>query len=268
VSFTIRNDGNPPLANDTRITITLPAGTISAEGLGEMRSLLYREGPADNRFYDLTYDMDTLGDQWQDKAGNYPKRLSRLAYKNHKLKLSQYILSEVGNIARDHSNPIDVTIDITRQLNLNASAFYHDDSCWWGSYAESRCALKTSGGFGLRTFDEGNYVNGRAWVMPLRTDPNGRLTPTFNTETPSAFVVFNGYGKLAGYAAPRILSYMTGWTYRKISFSCEPMFVNGDSGYLVAPEAITSAYNDRSLTLSVARHSDLFAREGDVVHVS
>jgi hypothetical protein len=46
------------------------------------------------------------------------------------------------------------------------------------------------------------------------------------------------------------------------------MFVNGESGYLIAPEAITSAYNDRSLTLSVSRHSDLFERERDVVHVS
>jgi hypothetical protein len=35
--------------------------------------------------------------------------------------------------------------------------------------------------------------------MPMKKNRNGRLTPTFDTLNPDAFVVFNGYGKLSGY---------------------------------------------------------------------
>ncbi len=39
--FLIRNDGYEPLENDTRATITLPAGVISAPGLTQIRNNLF-----------------------------------------------------------------------------------------------------------------------------------------------------------------------------------------------------------------------------------
>jgi len=75
-------------------------------------------------------------------------------------------------------------------------------------------------------------------------------------------VVFNGYGALSGWAPARIMSHMAGWTYRKIGFSCGPMFINSDSGYLIAPEDIASKYNDGNhLSLSAEMHSSLFETE-------
>jgi hypothetical protein len=255
LNFTIRNDGCEPLANDTRTTITLPAGTISDEGIDQIKLYLHRQGERN-----LAYDLDKLGDKWQTREGNYAKRLSRHAYKTHQVKLTQDIMSQVGCIARDHSTQVSSEIDVTRDLNQSAEYFYHEDSCWWGGYSESRCALKTNGGFGLRSFS-GHSTSGRAWVMPMRLTENGQLTPTFNTMTPDAFVVFNGYGDLSGYAAPRILAHMAGWTYRKISFSCAPMYVNSSGGYLVAPENIADKYTDGSLNLSVTQHAHLFETE-------
>ena len=261
LEFTIRNDGCEPLANDTRVTVALPAGTISTEGLKEIQRYLYAQYYGNS----LYYDLDCLGDQWQAKGGNYAKRLSAHAYKNYQTKLTPEILSRVGVIARDHSNPVSTTVEVTRDLNQPPDAFYHEDSCWWQtSYGDSRCTLKTNGGFGLRTFKEYDKeydrVSGRAWVLPLRQDEHGQLNPTFNTLTPDAFVVFNGYGELSGYAAPRILAHMTGWTYRKISFRCEPMYVNA-GGYLIAPEEIAQRYANDGLRLSVHPHADLFNRE-------
>jgi hypothetical protein len=260
--FTIRNDGCEPLANDTRVTITLPAGTISAEGLLAIREYLVRQRWELPGIVDLAYGLEELGDQWQTRQGNFTRRLSRLAFKSCQLKLPSEVLSQVGCIAADHSKAVDVAIEITRDLNMSAADFYHDDSCWWGSYSESRCALKTNGGFGLRSFSgPGDWqVSGRAWVMPLRQDERGRLDPTFETMTPDAFVVFNGYGDLSGYAPARIMAHMAGWTYRKIGFSCDPMYVNA-GGYLIAPEEITEKYADRSLRLSVDQHSSLFRDE-------
>jgi hypothetical protein len=257
--FTIRNDGCAPLANDVRITITLPAGTISDEGLLAIRNYLLSQAE-DAAQRCLAYDLAPLGDQWQTRTGNYTKRLSRHAYQTQQVKLRPDVLSQVGCIARDHSSPVNVEIETTRELNMSSSDFYHDGSCWWNSYSESRCALKTNGGFGLRTFNKYGGVRGRAWVMPLRKNESERLRPTFDTMTPDAFIVFNGYGDLSGYAAARIAAHMAGWTYRKIDFRCEPMYVNA-GGYLVASEEIVKQYADSYLSLTVDQHSSLFRTE-------
>ena len=266
LAFTVRNDGAAPLANDTRIKLALPAGTISTAGLQAigryLRNVDYDSPAMRNLAYDVHYgnDISALGNQWQTKTGNFAKRLSRHAYQAHRVKLSPEVMSKVGTIARDHSNAVDVEIEVTRDFNQSASYFYHSDSCYWGAYSESRCALKSNGAFGIRSFDSYGGVAGRAWVMPLRRDAYGHLTPTFNAETPDAFVVFNGYGDLGGYAGARIMAHMAGWTYRKIGFECEPMYINA-GGYLVAPEEIAAPYTGGSLTLDTRQHADLYERE-------
>lgn len=292
MEFKIRNDGQEPLAQDTRVKVTLPAGQISEEGLGSIGNMLRNHGyglqraaytwDADNpeteayrcyqqavaeyaKWRSLASQLHELGDQWQTKEGNYTKRLSRLAYKQFGLKIPPALLSEVGNVASDHSRPVDHELEVTRNLNLSASEFCNDESCWWESYSYSRCNLKTNGGFGLRTFGDVGYygesVLGRAWVMPLKQTDRGRLVSTFETLEPAALVVFNGYGNLDGYTSARILAHMYGWTYRKITFTCDRMYVNSESGYLIAPEEIAKDYTDGSLHLENSTHSNLFETE-------
>lgn len=258
--FTVRNDGSDPLQSDTRLTVALPAGVISGEGMKAIRRYLSRKDDYGSRV--VSYHVDSIGDAWQENSGNFTKRLSRYAYKEHGIKLTPEVLSEVGNIARAHSNETSVSIEVTRYLNMSAEDFYHEDSCWWGSYSESRCALKSNGGFGIRSFssDSGGYVNGRAWVMPLRLSEHGDLRPTFDTEAPDALIVFNGYGELSGYAPARVLAHMYGWTYRKIGFNCEPMYINA-GGYLIAPESIADRYTGGRLDMTVSQHSGLYASE-------
>jgi hypothetical protein len=261
LTFAIRNNGDEPLASDTRATITLPSGVISAEGLAEIQNCLNRQyhDSSDYNFYRVASDLDALGDQWQTPAGNYTKRLSSHAYKAHGVKLTPEIVSQVGCIARDHSKPVDVRIEVTRDLNMSSADFGNDGSCWWSSYSASRCTLKTNGGFGLRTFDDDDEVSGRAWVMCLR-QRNGKLYPTFDA-SPDAFVTFNGYGDLDGYAAARVLAHMAGWTYKKTGFRCDPMYVNNSSGYLVAPEPVVASHARDGVGLVVSQHSGLFSTE-------
>lgn len=254
-NFSVRNDGEDPLRNDERTTVTLPAGVIDDEGIARIRRHLWSEGLDREAMVILD-----LGNVWQTREGNFTKRFQRAVYKGFGEKVSQAVVSTIGTIASEHSRSVDYAIEVTRDLNQSPSDFAHSDSCWWQSYSYSRCTLKSNGGFGLRTFNEWG-VNGRAWVMPLKLDEDGDLTPTFETLKPDAFAVFNGYGDLEGYTAARIVSHMAGMTYRKISFTCPPMYVNGDSGYLVAPEEIAEGYTDGSLHLSVDQHSSLFADE-------
>jgi hypothetical protein len=261
LSFRIRNDSCDPLGNDQQVTITLAKGVITSEGLKAIRRYLLDAGCGS-----IAYDLADVGDQWQARTGNFPKRLSRLAYQRYQTKLTPENLSNVGNIARDHSTEVSVRIEVTRELNQSADYFYHDGSCWWTDCYESRCALKTNGGFALLTFNAHGGTSGRAWVLPLKLDDGETLTPTFETMTPDAFVVFNGYGELDGYTAPRIIAHLAGWTYRKIDFECRPMYINS-GGYLVAPEPIAEKYTDGELRLSVSQHSSLYDRERKLAHV-
>lgn len=270
-SFTVRNDGNDPLPNDTRTTVSLPAGEMSDEGIDAIAALIRREGdPYDetDKHRTLSWDLERLGNRWQTKEGNYTKRLSRLAYKSHGLKLSPELVSAVGNLAREHSSTSpEFHIEVTRDLNQPAAEFAHEGSCYWTSYSSSRCTLKSNGGFGLRSF--GDYgVTGRAWVVPLRMEyPGagaGELRPTLDALTPDALVVFNGYGDLEGYAAARIVSHMAGMTYRKVGFTFGCAYINA-GGYLIAPEEIAENYTDGHLNLDVETHATL--TEGMLTHV-
>lgn len=254
--FTIRNDGEDPLNEDERVTINLPAGVISDEGIHAMAAYLNRQTQ-----YAAAAIAMSLDSRWQTKEGNFTKRLSRALYKQNGSKLAPEVMSNIGNIAREHSTSVAHAVEVTRNLNLPAEEFAHEDSCWWQSYASSRCALKSNGGFGLRSFNDGDttYPTGRAWVMPLR-EVAGALTPTFDTMTPDAFMVFNGYGDLGGYTGARIMAHMAGMTYRKVNFSADPMFINSDSGYLVGSEQIVTDHAEGVL-LHLAEHSNLHATE-------
>lgn len=274
--FTIRNDGETPLANDTRVTITLPAGLISDEGIGTIaaylrNTYLIEAQELQQQAWNLSYRLNELGQGWQTKQGNFTKRLSRMAYKQFGMKLPPEVISRVGSIASEHSKAINFQIEVTRNLNGSPAAFAHEGSCWWTDYNDSRCALKTNGGFAIRTFadknnpngwDEGS-VTGRAWVMPLRKSKTRQdgLEPTFNIDEADAFIVFNGYGNLQGYTGSRILSHMLGVTYRKVNFACSPMYINSESGYLVGAEEIVAPYTDGSISISLSTHANLFQTE-------
>lgn len=262
-TFRVKNNGDGMLKQDKKINIQLPAGEISEEGVNAIISIIsnyaYQFDDSERRdWIELAYAVSELGNQWQNKDGNYSKRLSRMAYKKYGLKVPPAVLTKVGNSARDHSTAIDFTIAVTRQLNKPARDFAHPESCWWSSYSESRCALKTNGGFGIRTFN-GKNVTGRAWVMPLKKERfSNNLVPTYNTETPDAFIVFNGYEALSGYTPARLLSHMNGMTYRKVEFSASPMYVNSSSGYLIGSEELIAPFTDGRFSLDLRRHATLF----------
>jgi hypothetical protein len=277
-----------PIANDTRIGIGLPKGEISEVGIERITSAINEEGRRTyhsmrytdydgahetyNKYLQLGGALEKLGVEWQTKRGNYPKRLSRLAYADFGLKLSPSLLAEIGNIARDHSGGTDFFVEFTRQLNLPASQFVHSGSCWWTSYSNSRCAHKTNGGLAIRTFHDERTSRpaGRAWVLPLkildsssqvRKGQRQLLTPTFNTIDAAGYVIFNGYGNLGGYTPARIMAHMFGMTYRKVSLSLSPMYLNNGNGYLVGHEEIVAPYTDGDISLSLSQHSALYQHE-------
>lgn len=262
-------NGAGTVAQDERIKVELPKGTIDEEGLATIARMLNRDAGID---WSMARSMvDSVGPEWQGKRGNFTKRLSSAFYKGYSIKLAPEVVSEIGNLARAHSGKGDKWfIEVTRNLNLTAEEFGNEESCWWSNdpqYNESRCAFKHWGGLGLRTYSEetkgsGNrwgaeLPEGRAWVQPL----NDALEPTHDTIGAHAYMVYNGYGDLDGYAAARIVAHLTGKTYKKLpgSFTARPQYVNNSTGFLIA-DAETCANTD-SVSYNYDIHDNLDAQD-------
>lgn len=264
--FRFPANGAGTIAQDERLTLTLPKGIISEAGIAAISgavtdALPTAQAVADARAACYANDyttslrdawyavqdehekavravskaIESIGQEWQGKRGNYPKRLSSALHKLG-VKLAPATISEVGNLARQYSDDqSEFHIEFTRDLNQSAAYFYHDDSCWWQSYANSRCALKNWGGLAMRTFknaeSRSDCPSGRVFLFPLGED----FQPTQNAETAHAYMVFNAYGALGGYSSARIIAHLAGKTYRKVAFGLDidNGYVNSSAGYLV-----------------------------------
>lgn len=230
--FSFPADGHGTVRQNERLTVELPKGTIDDEGISRITRLLQKSIPDP---YIAAAIVGEVGPIWQAKRGNFTRRLSS-AFHARGVKLAAGVVSEIGNLARAHSSDAaDWHVEFTRDLNESAEHFYHGESCWWGSHSESRCCLKNWGGLALRTFTDvdDEHPSGRAWVQPLGAD----MCPTHDTVGARAYVIYNGYGDLSGYTAPRLVAHLTSRSYRKIGFCAEYQYVNGEVGYLVADEA-------------------------------
>jgi hypothetical protein len=259
--FQFPADGHGTIGNDERFTVELPKGTIDDEGLRRITYLVQdelRENIWENNWY-VPDVISEVGPTWQTRRGNFTRRLSSALHK-HGVKLSPATISEIGNIARQHSSG-EATwhIEFTRDLNQPADYFYHDDSCWWQSYHESRCCLKSWGGLGIRSFRNADSnawsPTGRAWIQPL--DEN--LEATHDTLGAHAYVVYNGYGDIDGYIAARIVAHLTGRSYRKVGFVAGVQYIN-NGGFLVADEATCAATDNIRLNYDRHDHRDAAPR--------
>lgn len=251
-SFRFPNNGNGTVRQDERFEVTLPAGTIDPAGQCRIVDLLTGEGID---WCAARQAVENVGDQWQTKRGNYTRRLSRELYTSRKIKVGDHTLSEIGNIARQHSTDTsEWSVTFTRDLNLSAADFVHRESCYWGSYAASRCALKSWGGLGLRAFDHFGDPVGRVWVQPVNAD----LEPTHDTEHAHGYVVFNAYGSLGQYEAARIVAHLTSLTYKKVTLESSIQYINA-GGVLVADE--TTCQQTSSVNWSYDQHDQRDARD-------
>ena len=260
------------ISQDERLTVTLPEG-ITSTGFYQIRDLVYSHvrsleaPPTGWRRAVEKIRGETIGAEWVTDKGTLPKRISRFLHREAGISLPATVLAEIGNVAKRDARSGEFHVEVTRDLNLDASEFAHGGSCWWTEYAVSRCILKTNGGFGLRSFGSDGWATGRSWVMPMKRQLSGPiLTPTFNTDDPDAYVVFNNYGDLDEGLGPVVFAHMLGWVPRRIDFSVDDMWVNHDdargirSGHLITPTAEDFA-DLPSLHLSIADHSSLYRDE-------
>ena len=235
--FRFPANGAGSVGADDRLRVELPAGVIDDAGIESITRVVSLALAGTAAYEDVASAITALDPRWQTERGNYTRRLSAELYRRHATKLPPGVLADVGNAARRHTTASTTwLVELTRDLNQPPDAFYNEGSCWWGDSATSRCALKSWGGLALRSYAHPDHPahcpSGRAWVQPLDAD----LTPTHDTTGAAAYLVYNGYGQLAGYAAARLVAHLTSRTYRKVSCQLSYQFVNGNTAYLVADQ--------------------------------
>lgn len=283
IEFTVPNGGEP-LPNDTPVTITVEDGLITDTGMAEVRHVivqyavdLARESGVPSsygdfatepgKWYQLGHALDVVGNKFKDKGGAFAKRVGKYAYKQYGLKMPESLMAKVGTIAADHSRSKDFRVSVTRELNGGPEEYGNAASCWWQSYGQYRCMLKSNGGFGLLTHGPAGVI-GRIWVIPLRLQRNGARPPsgpfpTFDAMSADAFMVFNQYGDLANHVGPRLLAHMVDkeWTYKKVSYEGS-MYANNDMAYLVgSEETIERITNGGLFAMDFTQHADLYVNE-------
>lgn len=242
------------IKNDEIVTVTVAHGEVSNVGMGEIRNLIYKRTGGTNRNYDglnlhELANEETFDRTWQTKEGNFPKRLAKHMLTERSMKLTEELMAEVGNIAKAYTSQTGKThISLTRNLNLPASQFCNDGSCWWTDYATSRCEAKAYHAFGVRGWaveddDQLDQPISRAWLIPLSVTATNRFGPT-HVLPADAYVLFNAYGmEVLPFA--RIVAGMTGKSYKKIAFRGDHMYVNGEVGVLIAEQSVCDAVDIR-----------------------
>lgn len=160
-----------------------------------------------------------------DYVGTMPKRVGKYYYKHYGLKCPPAFLSEIGNIARQHSQENMVyTFEFVAQFDWQAGDFGDGGSCYWGDHYNAREYLQDGGGLAVRFYTPDGKGMARAWVMPVKDD---------------IVIVFNGYGFNHGtITIARVLAGFWGMSYKKISLSNNgtttgTIYINGGSGYVV-----------------------------------
>lgn len=269
LSFAFPANGQGVVLNDDRLEVRLPAGVISEEGMTaimqkvrdtihpQRTSMFEDTTPVPAVYWRVAMIVEAVGSEWQTSRGNFTRRLSSALYKSN-VKLDEGVLSEIGNMAREHSSgDSSYLVEFTRDLNRSASYFGNPGSCWFshGAFRESRCALKTNNGLAMRSFSSMDSArsdpNGRVWVQPLGED----MKPCHNSVTASAYLLYNGYGKLAGYGAAQIVAYLSSKSYKKVNLHISHQYINGNRGFLVADADTLREYEDVTILGRIHKES-------------
>lgn len=252
------------LAQNTRVKVELVADQIDQQGLNEISKLIRTSFLNDTnpvvrqQYYNATYKVFDLEPTWVTKEGKFPKRLAKTLSRSYGYKMPENVLTQVGNIAQQRIAACSTFyVELTRDLDQKREVFMNANSCWWSTQAISRCVFKTHGGIGLRTYANAEISAdnpiGRTWIWPMKV-VDGKLQHTHDSTT-GTYLVFNPYGSVQGFVAPRIVAAMVGKTYKKITYRGTPMYMDAGSAYLIADQELCDTIRDMSETLPA--HAEL-----------
>ena len=220
-----------------RFTITMPGGDISSSGIYQITRML----ASDKLWKELNPDstleyLPPLPSDWAWRwiadhlynnvkyTGAFPRRVAKFYWVNYGLKLPSALVSNIGNVARDHTmSETDVTFDFVTDIDWESGDFGDDGSCYWGSQTGSRLMVEANG-LAMRFFyaPDSDHGIARAWLAAL---PDRYHDVNY-------YVVFNGYG-FGGDPTLRIAQILARFVegeYRQVRIVNTDLSING--GYV------------------------------------
>lgn len=227
-----------------RYTLKAEAGTISDEGIRQITALIGRQRLSDGEWQlanpdNKSYGLFHLPEDWEfvwqtsrgEFRGNFPKRVAQYYYKTHNLKCPWTFLTELGNLARNHSaDDVTYTFEFVSEIDWQSGEFGDYGSCYWGDRAGAREMLENNGGFAVRFYNGTGRGIARAWMVEV--EENLRI-------------VFNGHG-FAGDATliiARVVAQFFSASYTRIRLTNDGdasgvLWIDGGKAYFIGDAAV------------------------------
>lgn len=253
------------IAFGPKFKLDVPQGELSDEGQAEILELLQGYGDITSASFRAKLPDDW---SWEWKvahgtyAGTLSKRIQSFVYKTWDRKLTDEVVTAIGNKANQHTlNARSFIFDFDHDLDWKAGDFGDNGSCFWSEKTYVLPTLQHFGGLSVRLYSQqprtDAYVGvGRALILPwIKNDIKGYSPDKWSQ--PDGLFVFNGYGKdqvnygesssgqkygrmqVLDYA--RLLALFFGVSYQRVrlavnSSTASPLYVNNDgNAILVGP---------------------------------
>jgi hypothetical protein len=243
-----------------------PENTMTEDGKYYVRHLLRSNGlPEPPEHWNYAWVCNT-NKQCMGYVGTLPKRLSNWLYKTHQIKLSNDMVSQIGNIARKHTEDrTEYLIDFTNKFDWEAGDFGDAGSCFWSERPNARKILEQNGAFAMRFWQtkakcydyyvqqyldsQGCHddncascrVNAEDYAKRLlryaKGDYAGLSRSWLGVLDDNTTLLFNSYPKDWGLIrTARILADILGCSYMQIGYSNNDgtLYVNGETAFMVA----------------------------------
>jgi hypothetical protein len=220
----------------------LPHGIISSAGIRLIQAFIGGQDLRIGEWAKLNPQpprsfLQHLPDDWNwqwlvergEYRGNFPRRASAYYHRHLKLRCPENFLSELGNLARTHSESEEsYTMEFTRNLLWKRGAF-GDMTCW--HEGQKQC-LMDANGFAVRFYKDGKGF-GRAWMY---------------SPEDSVYITFNGYGYESVQIARIVAAYLK-MEYKAIDVTIDGdtggfMYVNDRSGFVIGTAETIEGYDD------------------------
>lgn len=246
-----------PLNTIVEYKLTSNSSPLSFDTVDQIMKLAHEAYKAEKGVLSV-FPLDKLDKdiewKWQTDRGSLPKRIESWFYKQHKIKLSSVVTSNIGNVARAVIPKDQIYyFDFTKDLNWNQGDFGDHGSCFFrpdgpGYQPE---AMKNSGRFyGVRFFkkvpqnsnmsldvekfyenEDGYYIGiSRAWM--------GESPRTNSTLK----VLFNGYGLTTNQISTIVADYLEA-DRKRVYITGTDLYMNGD-GYVIGDSGEVNKLGD------------------------
>ena len=222
-----------------KFVINGPKGEILKEAIDEAQTVVDKFSSSTNDHFKFPSPQRLWddGENWNlwmvakgEFSGTWPKRYQTMVYKKYGCRPPAEMTAKLGEILSRFANKeAEHLVDIISNAEWTPGEFGENtSSCWWHEYNHARVGLFSHGGLAFRFFYKNGKGLGRCWLYP-RED---------------RIYMFNCYHKtnLNLYNMACLLATHMGLSYKRVGIYAEHAYVNGETGFCVAPVDVLARF--------------------------